>query len=451
MKEPPLTLENFDRLAKAVMERHRVAHPEALKILSNLRLGLIAGEQIRESRAQQAAVLTAINTGKRAFRGGVTLSLPLDVPLLLPWPGEKTLQPVAEQLGARVIGDAVKAEHVIAFANAEQSSSALRVVCDGWRGGIVPAAHEISFSPGPDFALGGILAGGIAVGQIFVRASGITNREVVAPWGLSLWRPDQPWLSEEAEGPRIEMLPRKLWLLGLGHLGQAYTWAVGLLNSKPLHPITLYLQDFDISQRANWSAGLLCDESTIGELKTRIASRWLEQRGFKTRLIERPFDQNTHCAADEPRVALCGFDNAESRRLLESAGFDLIVDTALGGDLTTFDRIVLRTFPEASEKTTDIYRAAGRPRTSLTPDFFGIDHQPCGILFDDLAGSAVSSSFAGAAASAFAVAEVLKALHRGMRCEFLSVHLRDLNEVRVAPQTEEYQLRVARNGFVSVG
>src|ERR1017187_9877430 len=112
MKQSSLTVANFDRLAKAVMERHHVNYDEARKMLSNLRLGLVAGEQIRESAAHQAAVLTAINIGKRAFRGGVTLSLPPNVPLLLPWPGAESLESVAEALGAKVTNEAINAEHL---------------------------------------------------------------------------------------------------------------------------------------------------------------------------------------------------------------------------------------------------------------------------------------------------------------------------------------------------
>ena len=156
--------------------------------------------------------------------------------------------------------------------------------------------------------------------------------------------------SSETVGPPIELLPAKLWLLGLRHLGQAYAWTIALLGCPTGQTVSLYLPDYDVSTPGNWSAGLLCEDGIVGEMKTRIASRCLEQRGFSTRIIERPFDENTRCRDGEPRVALCGFDNAEFRRLLEVAGYDLIVDAALGGDVNRFDRIVLRTFPDGSEK-----------------------------------------------------------------------------------------------------
>src|SRR6266404_3347292 len=274
MKEPSLTPANFDRLAKAMMERHRVNYRKAGELLSDLRLGLVCGEELAASVALQAAVLTAINTGKRAFRGGVTVQMPISTPLLLPWLGRSTLNAVAAELGATIVTGPVDSDHTIAFANAKKNFVGLRVVCDGWRGGVVPAGNAMQFQPGPDFALGGILAGGIAVARTFLTAGSISNRDVSEPSGFSIWRPDLEWLSTAAQGPPIKILPAKLWLLGLGHLGQAYAWSIGLLGCPHKAAIQLYLQDHDMSETANWSAGLLCNEDNVGVLKTRICSQW---------------------------------------------------------------------------------------------------------------------------------------------------------------------------------
>jgi hypothetical protein len=437
MKEPALTLENFDRLAKAMMERHQVDYTKAREMLSSLDLGLVCGEDVASSVALQAAVLTSINTGKRAFRNGVTVQMPNAAPLLLPWPGASTLNAAAAELGATVVTGLVESDHRITFANTQGSAGGLRVVCDGWRGGVIPARNDTQFRPGADFALGGILGGGIAVARAFLSAAGISNRDVTEPAGFSLWRPDVQWLSAEAKGPPIKILPSKLWLLGLGHLGQAYAWTIGLLGCPGQKAIKLYLQDCDMSEAGNWSAGLLCNEDNIGDLKTRICSQWLESRRFDTRIVERLFDEHTSRVGDEPRIALCGFDNPESRRSLESAGFDLIVEAALGADVDRFDRIVLHTFPDAFEKAAEIWSQTPEPaKGSLRPDMFGVQEETCGILFDDLTGKAISSSFTGACASAFVIGEVLKALHGGKRCEFLTVHIRNLDEIRVALREE---------------
>lgn len=444
-----LTAQNFDRLAKAMMEKHRVSYDRAREMLGALRLRLICGEDIFESAALQAAVLTAINAGKRAFRGGVTVSLPADVPLRVPWPGAATLNEVARALGGTQGWDTAKGiTRSLVFGNAPDQGN--RVVCDGWRGGLFPSGAKTTSLQGPDFALAGIFAGAFAVAQAFLNAAEISHREIIEPMGMSLWRPDLCWLDPKAGGPPLHSLPSKLWLLGLGHLGQAYAWTLGLLPFSPKTPATISLQDYDVVEDGNWSAGLFCEPNHVGELKTRLAADWMERRGFHTRLIERPFDSHFQRAGNDPRVALCGFDNPESRQILEDVGFELVVDAGLGASLDHFDRIVLRTFPDASQKARDIWAKPIVEKASFDPAAFGHPKEECGIVFQEIAGKAISSSFTGACASALVVGEVLRALHGGKRCEFIGMQLRDLELPRTPYREENYQLRVARNGTVPV-
>jgi hypothetical protein len=183
----------------------------------------------------------------------------------------------------------------------------------------------------------------------------------------------------------------------------------------------VFLQDFERVVAGNWNAGLLCDEGAPGQYKTRVCSRWLEDRGFETRIIERPFNEMTKRAGEDPYVSLCGFDNLRSRSMLEGAGFDLVVECGLGGDTDNFDDILLHTFPDASEKA----RA--------------------------LEGKAISSSFVGAYASALAVGEVLRGLHGGVRIELIHAHLRSNDAPGVVVLNEVYQNRFARSGYVDLG
>ncbi len=446
-----LTAQNFDRLAKALMERHGVSYSRAREMLGTLHLRLICSEEIRESAALQAALLTAINTGKRAFRGSVMVSLAKNVPLRVPWPDAATLNEAVLALGAQEdCGGPEGITKSLLFGDAPDMIDANRVVCDGWRSGLLPPGAKTTFLAGPDFALGGVFAGAFAVAQAFLNAAEISHREISEQVGLSLWRPDLYWLDANAAGPPLHSLPAKLWLLGLGHLGQAYGWTLGLLPFSSKAPTTLYLQDYDIVEDGNWSAGLFCEPRHVGKLKTRLAAEWLEQRGFCTRLIERAFDENSKRSTDEPRVALCGFDNPEARQVLEDVGFELVVDAGLGASLDHFDRIVLRTFPDASQKARDIYRSRSVDVPSMNPALFGEDEGECGIVFQEIAGKAISSSFTGACASALVVSEVLRAMHGGGRREFLSVQLRDLERPSNQYCDENYQLRVARNGSVTV-
>ena len=85
--------------------------------------------------------------------------------------------------------------------------------------------------PAPVMALAPMLAAALAVNEAFLYVSGhagVAGRRTV---GLSLWDPAPAcdWLGDAVTEPALSLLPARLWLIGLGHLGQAYLWALGLL------------------------------------------------------------------------------------------------------------------------------------------------------------------------------------------------------------------------------
>jgi hypothetical protein len=450
----PINEETLNRLAKAIMVKHSVGYEEAVAMLSRFRLNIVCDDSIRNSPSRQAALLTAINTGKRAFHGGVTVSMPPNIPCLFKWPGNRTLNSIANLVGAR-FGEPVHDEfsHTLFLVQgkvAEPVEGSFALSCSGWRGGIIPAGMTLDLAPGPDFALGGIAAAALGVAHGFLRVSGISTRMVEEPQGISLWRPDFPWTTPEAVGPTIEILPKNLWMLGLGHLGQGYLWALSFLPFAKPDKMHFLLQDFDKAVVGNFTSGLLCETHNVGKRKTRLCADWLEDRGFCTTIVERPFDASTVRAGDEPYIACCGFDSAEPRRLLESAGFDLVVECALGSETARFDRIILHTFPDASKTAKEIWAAT--PSAQLVDknlvEQFTVSGD-CGILAETLARKAISTSFAGAFAGALVAGELLRALHGGIRCEYIHCHLRHGGGPKVIVTSDNYLNRVARSGFTN--
>ena len=83
-----------------------------------------------------------------------------------------------------------------------------------------------------------------------------------------------------AQGPQRFDVPDKLWLLGLGHLGQAYVWNLCLLpgNAERL----AVLQDDQPIGEENEATSLLVlpGGEQMGESKTRVACTWLEACGW---------------------------------------------------------------------------------------------------------------------------------------------------------------------------
>jgi hypothetical protein len=88
--------------------------------------------------------------------------------------------------------------------------------------------------------------------------------------GLSLWRPGQDisWLDAE-DGPSVSSLPARLWLIGLGHLGQAILWTLGMLPFAKPREVDLVLHDFDLLSEANDSTSPLTHIGLVGQKKTR--------------------------------------------------------------------------------------------------------------------------------------------------------------------------------------
>src|SRR5258705_11679288 len=100
----------------------------------------------------------------------------------------------------------------------------LHATWQGWAGGVVLSAADRG-SEDDSQPLAGVLCAGLAVSEAFQAMRGfvLAGRRTV---GMSLWRPDLGWRDDAAVGPPLEYLPEKLWLLGLGHLGQAFAWSI---------------------------------------------------------------------------------------------------------------------------------------------------------------------------------------------------------------------------------
>lgn len=450
----PLNEDNFVRLAKALMDKHGIPYEQALGRLTAMRLRIVCGPESLRLAAYQAALLTAVNTGSRSFLGKVFVDLPPDTPILLPWPNKVPLGQVVQGLGGTLGDDGRDIDATILLGPESPATPyAIRVLCDGWRGGVQPADVETaSFVPGENFSLGGVFAGGLAIEHAFLNACGLAAYLPDRPRGMSLWRPDLDWKDAQAAGPRLRCLPKRLWLIGLGHLGQAYLWSLTLLPYGTPAEASFMLQDFDRVASANWVAGLICRRQDAGEYKTRVVARWLEARGFRTMITERPYDEHTIRTGEEPFVALCGVDVTEARRLLENAGFDLIVECGVGSNMADFDRMKLHTFPGATKKAAGVWPATQAVPAIREPSPMMLDalkeQEDCGVLASALENKAISASFVGAAAGAIAVGEVLRALHGGYRCDLLHVHFRALHNRAVAPNANAYKAEMARTGFL---
>lgn len=423
--------DTLNRIAKLFVDRRGVRLEDAERLLASKRLILVCGPEIRISATLQAALLTAANVGARCFPHGVFARLEQpDVPLLLPWRQPATVSEALADLGVPM--DEVRYDgSSIAFGTRRDSEEALQVTFDHWVGAVTPALSPVRLPERDGCPLAGMLAGALAVAEVFLSWAAVnveaTRREV----GFSLWRPDLPWKSPNAVGPVLQRLPGEWWSLGLGHLGQAYLWSLGLLPYPFPEAVNVVLNDHDRVVEANVGTGMLTFGTDVGRLKTRVAAEWLEARAFRPRLIERRFDDQTHPHPTEPALALGGFDGDGPRTALDRAGFQLVVDCGLGGRADDFDVLQIHTLPNPERSSSEIWprgqvsiesTARLEELVERTPLYREVrERLGCGHL--ELAGRSVAAPFVGAVASAFVVGEVLRVLHGGQRFEALTLSL----------------------------
>lgn len=412
-----ISADSLHRLVKQAIDSGVAATvAEAEALFQGFRLAITFLPDDPADPVEQATLLTAVALGRRVFLGGVMVVGALEVPVSTGLPLGPTLGDSVKALGGE-ISDCSGAPMVIIGSRRERRDSfAIRTAAAGWRGGIIPAHADLAPEAGPANPLAGMLAAALAINEAFLHVNGAKAAGHSAV-GLSLWRPtrDVDWLAVDPSEPELTYLPSHLWLIGLGHLGQAYLWALGLLPFAVPADVMLVLQDVDTITVSTESTSILTDATLIGVKKTRAMAAWAERRGFQTSIQERLFDADFRRRPDEPAVALCGLDNALGRRALDQVGFDMIVEAGLGRGHRDFRTMRLHTLPGA-RPTAEMWKAAvtaekveDRPAYANLMNDGVLDR--CGMTL--LAGKAVGAPFVGAVAAALALSEILRLQHGG--------------------------------------
>lgn len=448
--------DEMHRLAKRAMDNGTAAsRQEAEALLRGYRIALSIGPDEAADRHHQAALLTAIELGRRVFLGGVVVEGCLDVPLAVKVASGPTLRHAVAAAGGVPASLAAGIPLISIGGPAKEKTDgfSIRIVFDGWRGGIVPG-----HSDGPDrgkirtMALSPMLAAALAINEAFLHVSGDSPCAGKRSTGLDLWNlaRSADWLSCDEGVPELHYLPSNLWLVGLGHLGQAYLWGLGLLPYASDAKVGLMLQDVDVITPSTESTSILSDSTMHGRKKTRIAAAWAEQRGFETAITERLFDETCRRHRDEPAIALCGLDNAVGRRALDQVGFDFVVEAGLGRGHQDFRSLLIHTLP-GEVPASELWREEGEAVQTASEaaayrkmlDEGSLDR--CGVTL--LAGKAVGAPFVGAVAATLALSEVLRILHGGELHRLVDMNLVDLAYFRAVPQLQDFS--TLNPGFVA--
>lgn len=410
--------DDLNRLAKLLVDEGSVSDiAEANACLQAFRVRVFVGPEVNFSAAHQAALLTIVNVACRFALGGVLVSGPLDGPRLVNVAPEPTLAGVVASLGGRhdpawVPGtDSVPT--VVIGSSDLRGDKVLRATFEGWRGGVVRRPED-ALSNETNVMPAAVLAGALAAAELFAMLRGDVqagHRDL----GLSLWRPDKAyaWREREGDGPALAVLPSSLWILGLGHLGQAFLWAVMMCPYPNPGEVKLTLQDFDTVTRSTVSTSILTDASMIKRRKTRTVVDVLEGRGFSTTIVERKFDGAfRRRETEEPSILVCGVDNPVARSEVEDPGFQFVVEAGIGSKALDFRALQVNTFPGPREahavwggtRIEDGVEISAPAYDRLAQDGADI----CGLT--QLAGTAVGAPFVGAVAGTLMLAQILRLL-----------------------------------------
>jgi hypothetical protein len=442
-----VTPDTIHRTAKLLFESGKARTlEEARAYLESMVLQIAVGPDIGRDPAAQAALLTAVNAGGRAFLGGVYVGLDGDPVLDVPWAADLTAGAAAQRFGGVVVDQLDPTLPTLAIGAPVHpvGSYVLYVTHHSWVGGVVQSPDSRRGSGGIPPA--GIVAAALGISEMFQRELGdpVPGRRDV---GMSLWRPDLNWQSAEAIGPDLQYLPAAFWLLGLGHLGQAYAWVVGMLPYATPADVRVGLIDYDRVVAGNTATQLLVTDADVNRRKTRVVADALEGLGLDTAIVDRAFDHTfrpePHADPNrsEPTVALTGFDSRDPRLLLGDDRFTWVVDGGLGRGSVDYLDIVINTFPAPEDPT--VAFPEPRPRSQTLPDAYefevadrvarGMDETAvrCGLL--DIAGVTIGAAFVGSVAACLVVGDLLRQLHGGSPFSVVHVDLRHPENLVAVP------------------
>ena len=156
--------------------------------------------------------------------------------------------------------------------------ASLHVTWQGWRGGVVPRGWGERLAEDNVMSLAPVIAAAACAAEVFSVYAGDHPLAGRRCHGLSLWDPRADWLADE-DGPTVAYLPSKLWLIGLGNLGQAYSWLLAALPyvTYPL-PIVRQLQRYTVNIYAREFEALQSQGAiqTLHERYNVLDARWME-------------------------------------------------------------------------------------------------------------------------------------------------------------------------------
>jgi hypothetical protein len=390
-------LETLNRTMKLAMDEGRVStYEEAQALFRSFRLRISVSAGFAAAPAAEAAVLTLLNAAPRTFLGGVELVGALQERCTRAWFAGEPLGRVAETFGVTVAQDPsgdIPTIHVGAgVATGHHFWLGLQLTPTGF----VLSPDESTPSNLDGAIDAGVAGAGAALSEAFLS---VYRHAPLAGHRAIRWRLP---VADHASGAE------SIWLIGLGHLGQAFLWTAALAGIGARLPRFVRLTDDDDVSSSSLSTCLLVKATDVGRKKVDAVADALEALGVE---VQRDFARlNLDVAVVRPAqsLAVIAVDNIALRRSLDRLRADRVLEAGIGDGASAFTRVQVHAFP-GSRQARDIW-IGDDPAAANTPDISKPAYQAllarsgdqCGTTL--VAGRAVATPFVGAFAGALLTA-----------------------------------------------
>lgn len=363
---------------------------EAERMFGSFHVQVIVGSEVAANRALQAALLTLLNAAPRTFLGEVTVTGHVDFEFGIGWHTGLSLRDVATHYRTRCTSAASTKPSIFVGQLSGIKTGypfALHLSCTDT--GFLLSPDAAQATP-PSASVGaGVAAAGAALNECF------QHLYFRRPWaGL---REVDFSLPGTTNG--LAVRPRSIWVIGLGHLGQALLWTYGLdADGKTALPL-LRLQDYDRVTRSSLSTGLLTQPDDVGRLKVDVAAEAMEVLGFACDPIPNSVDLERQQHSDA-EICIVAVDSIGFRRKLDRMNGPRIVEAGIGDGIEGFTKAQLHVLP-GRRAAADIWQgddARATRRISIAApayqDLLRKTTDECGTT--QLAGRSIATPFIGA-------------------------------------------------------
>lgn len=408
-------LETMNRTMKLAMDEGRVgSYEDAQSLFCSFKLRVIVQPGFSRAQAAEAAVLTLLNAAPRTFLGGVELVGALDERCTMAWFMGKSLGDVAQEFGVTTAKNTSDCMPTIQIGDGESSNDTF------WLG-IGLSSRGFILSPDKSGSVSeecpvevGVAAAGAALNEAFQAAY---RHSPLAGQREIRWCVPEVCTVSDAES---------LWLIGLGHLGQAFVWTAALAGSHLL-PKRIKISDYDTVSRSSLSTCLLVKETDIGRQKVDVVGDKLTALGVEVLRDCQRVNLDTGVVAPVQEIAVIAVDSYAFRRSLDQLRAKRVIEAGIGDGAEAFTRIQLHAFP-GSRMARDIW-VGDDPQSVRSIDISKPAYQAllsdskdeCGTTL--IAGRSVATPFVGAFAGA-----LLSIIAKGVNAE-ISAWSYDVNSL----------------------